>query len=115
MNFSERFPQFLGAELYEVTDLVKSKAHFIPRGTFARMINFKDTNQARIEHRKQTLVKKSEQEILSMMRKVSSKKAPSLRTFKTVTEHAKSKKTHEVNSIIQENITDSFANMEEDI
>ena len=61
MNFSERFPQFLGTgnELYDVNALVKSKPHFIPRGSFARMINFKDNNPNRIEQRKQTLVKKS--------------------------------------------------------
>lgn len=102
MNFSERFDVLLKAntQLYEVNDLVKSKPHFIPRGSFARMINFKDHDPAKIEKRKQTLVKKSEQEILSMMRRASSRLAPTLKSSKTATNPKKKEQHIEPNTNI---------------
>ena len=49
--------------LYEVTNLCKQQGHHIPRGSFARMINFMDANPSRKKRRETALVKKDQAEV----------------------------------------------------
>jgi hypothetical protein len=50
-------------EIYDVTGLMKQQGHQVPSGSFARMINFVDTDRRRTTRRHQTLVRKNPEEI----------------------------------------------------